>query len=189
MFKIGIMLEQFTAQGINALDLRRSLGLSDGTLVSAATQINRGCHQPTCEVPESFARTWFKPNDINQTVVVPKDLLQRGDLVMLDNDYSVTFAKLPDSRIIDLFVAAKLRAMQAELAETKRQLIANPEPQNAGNTNAERAELARRVIESADCFQSCDGDIEQSEVFEFFKLSSQLASLCSVHVVSSSDKE
>jgi hypothetical protein len=53
----------------------------------------------------------------------------------------------------------------------------------------ERSELAKRIIESADCFQSCDGHIEQSDVFEFFALSARLASLCSVHVVPSSDKE
>lgn len=114
MFKITVRVEvDVKITGLTALDLRRRLGLPDGSLVVMPN--DQSAQFPklvACvTVSETFAREHFRPNDREITRSVGVDSLSLGDAVLVDtsfqDDVLTIRADLPADRVIALWLAAE----------------------------------------------------------------------------------
>lgn len=114
MFKINLKMARFTFSGLEALEKRRLLKLEDGTSLQGSGQVHSGNHEPSCEVNESFARTWFHSTQTYSEATVPFDLLTPTDVKLTPNGYVATFADIPPERIQELYAAARIRGLISE---------------------------------------------------------------------------
>ena len=119
MFKICLDLCGEELSGVEALDQRRILGLSEtaGVFFAPARSGQRGARLATCEVSESFARAYFAPRATESTAKVPRVLLTQGDLSLCceGNSKAVTFSDISSERIKELYLAVRFLGLKKEI--------------------------------------------------------------------------
>lgn len=105
MFRITIFLKTVALTGIQALDFCRSKGLADSPRIFNNDRPNIGCN-----VDEAFVRSWFdSDSSMSDNEAVDIDMLVSGELVL--SGPRLDFAELSDTRIKELFIAAKFRRL------------------------------------------------------------------------------
>jgi hypothetical protein len=123
MFKITISLSGGYVTGLEALEKRRLLGLPDGVGLSVAGRVVTGCHEPSCDVDEHFARTWFGRSQASSDADIPVRLVQSGDVKAIGTN-AMTFADITPERIRELYVAARIQGIMGENERLKQKLAA-----------------------------------------------------------------
>jgi len=102
MFQISLDMTEMTLTGMNALDMRRRLKMSDNSFVRFVDS-----RTVTTNVDESFARKHFHPDHIAERAVVPISLLAPGD-VTDDGPEKVVFRDdLSHERIKELWLLSQ----------------------------------------------------------------------------------
>lgn len=103
MFQIKIQLSNFITTGLDALDLRRRLGLSD------RATIRTGDTPVYVEVSEGFARLHFSRTNTIMFAWVKLDNLTPADVVenATNADWVELRKDMPAERVRELFVAGK----------------------------------------------------------------------------------
>lgn len=104
MFMIKVSFNHHVRSGLNALDFRRRLGLSDGVTFHISTFSQHG-------VDESFARMHFGPEEVLSEVSVPVEALLPGELV----ERHGLQAELTDERARELFVVGKISELKKRI--------------------------------------------------------------------------
>ncbi len=100
MFRIFLDLEGQTVRGLDALDLRRRLGLPDGSALKIVDD-----KTTFAKVNETFARRYF-PRDVEDVSrTVPVSILSPGDLSARDELKAGLSDDLTDERKIELWLA------------------------------------------------------------------------------------
>ena len=123
-----------TLYGIQALDTRRKLGLSDGTILST----EYASPAQSAEISEDLARRWLKPNQTHDDAQIDYEYLLPTDLDTRNDDTTIVLRDgLPAARIIEIWVAHRERMEQ--------------QCQAAERAAADQlAQQARRAVEKAD---------------------------------------
>lgn len=124
MFKITINLVGEILRGLEALDKRRQLGLPDDIHLMAVSTSASFCVTLTCDVSETFARTWFGPNDTEQSArihyndVAPDDV-RAVNSQMLSGPIAFNRGMKPE-RIQELFVASRIKSLREKVSHLEQ---------------------------------------------------------------------
>lgn len=113
MFTISVKLRSCDRSGLQALDMRRRLGLKDGSYI----WIYGG--SASCQVDESFARAWFDSRSNASEAVITNDMLVAGECVEEIN--RVQLAPLTPERVKELYLAARFAGCREQVARLTRE--------------------------------------------------------------------
>lgn len=107
MFTIELSIESIEVTGLNALDLRRSLGLKDNSVVyiQPARYSDDFLRK---DVEEGFARLYFDPTSRAERRYVTIHQLSAGDVVLDRNGYVVLNPDMTTERAKELWLAGKV---------------------------------------------------------------------------------
>jgi hypothetical protein len=118
MFTVKLDLVGYELSGLEALDVARRFGLPDTSRVLfTSSRMQKGAHQPQCEVGEAFARAYFGEKQTGADSSVPYRMLAKGDvrLACEGNSSAVTFAELTPQRIQELYLAVRFQACRDQV--------------------------------------------------------------------------
>ena len=112
-FKVTLTLKRFFLKGLKALEMRRSLGFEDGVALST-----RGyrASPASFRITESMARLWFEPEQCEDEVAIPVELLNPGQLELVDS-YLELRHDLPQEDLLELYVMAKISELMGQLTK------------------------------------------------------------------------
>ena len=112
-FKVTLTLKRFYLKGLRALEMRRSLGFEDGVALST-----RGSRPSpvSVRITESMARLWFEPEQCEDEVAIPVELLNPGQLELVDS-YLELRHDLPEEDLLELYVMAKISELMGQLTK------------------------------------------------------------------------
>lgn len=112
MFSIRGFIYQFSLKGVAALDLRRKLGLSDGTSIEISNSITA-----KTVVTEEFARKWFAKNEAEPWFVVDFQSIPNPSLAVDPKDRDRFILTIDDETVKKLFIASRQTKEQAKEKE------------------------------------------------------------------------
>jgi hypothetical protein len=115
-FAVCLQLETNVKTGLAAIDLRRQLGLADGTMLWTSTC---GMHYPIED--EGFIRQWFNPSNPLARATIKLEWLVRGQYYERENAVKL-YQDLPEVTVKALFIRAKFAALQADLERAEKLL-------------------------------------------------------------------
>jgi hypothetical protein len=102
LFRIEITIkgDSVTLTGLEALEERRRLGLSDETRLIDGCPVSKWV-----DVDEAFARMYFSRTEREASRAVPRSALMSGEVEVNERDEMIFSNLLSDQRIKDLFVS------------------------------------------------------------------------------------
>ncbi len=120
MFTIHLHLSDYPSlEGCQALDFERLWHLTETARVCSSSSV----YSVDCQVPESFARAYFRPDRRVEYQTVPLALLLPGEIVRPDGGQTICLApELSATRCMELFVAANVAALRQQVKERAEQI-------------------------------------------------------------------
>jgi len=112
MFMIKVSFNHHVRSGLNALDFRRRLGLSDKVNFYIST------YSQHC-VDEAFARMHFGPEQVLGEVRVPATALLPGEIVERPDHLQV---ELTDERAKELYIVGKIAELQDQVRKLQQEI-------------------------------------------------------------------